>query len=131
MAPKRANVPNTAFGKAPGALDKLTGRVPSEDAASSPDIETATPQSGATATQQDVKADTPENVKTVSRQSGVEGKANTEKFTIYVSAGQLDKLDELALAYRKRTGKRINRNVIMRKLIDVCDLDLLLQSPVD
>jgi hypothetical protein len=123
MAPKRANVPNTAFGKAPGALDKLTGRVPSEDAALPPDIETATPQ--------DVKADTPENSKTVSRQSGVEGKANTEKFTIYVSSEQLDKLDELALAYRKRTGKRINRNVIMRKLIDVCDLDLLLQSTAD
>lgn len=123
MAPKRANVPNTAFGKAPGALDKLTGRVPSEDAPSPPDIETATPQ--------DVKTDTPENSKTVSRQSGVEGKANTEKFTIYVSSEQLDKLDELALAYRKRTGKRINRNVIMRKLIDVCDLDLLLQSMAD
>ena len=123
MAPKRASVPNTAFGKAPGALDKLTGRVPSEDAASPPDIETATPQ--------DVKTDTPENSKTVSRQSGVEGKAKTEKFTIYVSAEQLDKLDELALAYRKRTGKRINRNVIMRKLIDVCDLDLLLQSTAD
>jgi hypothetical protein len=112
MAPKRANVPNTAFGKAPGALDKLTGRVPIEDTVVPQDIKTSTSQPSNTA---------------IPQNSG-EGKANTEKFTIYVSPDQLDKLDELALAYRKRTGKRINRNVIMRKLIDVCDLDLLLQS---
>ena len=120
MAPKRANVPNTAFGKAPGALDKLTGRVPMEDVAVPQDIKTSTPQGS--------NSDIPGNSETVTQQNSEEGKANTEKFTIYVSPDQLDKLDELALAYRKRTGKRINRNVIMRKLIDVCDLELLLQS---
>lgn len=131
MASKRANVPTTTFGKAPGALDKLTGRVPAEGAALPPDSETASPQSGVTASPRDVKADIPGSSNTVSQQSSTEGRANTEKFTIYVSSEQLDKLDELALAYRKRTGKRINRNVIMRKLIDVCDLELLLQSAAD
>ena len=120
MASKRANVPGSAFGKAPGALEKLTGRAPVEEPTSPQDSETATPESGNTGS--------PENSDTVLRQNSEPMRSNTEKFTIYVSPEQLDKLDELALAYRKRTGKRINRNVIMRKLIDVCDLELLLGS---
>ncbi len=123
MASKRANVPSSTFGKGPGALDKLTGRVQDEASSLPEDSETATPQHSNTVSHDSSNTVTPHN--------SAAGKSNSEKFTIYVSPDQLDKLDELALAYRKRTGKRINRNVIMRKLIDVCDLELLLQSAVD
>ena len=39
---------------------------------------------------------------------------------------QLDKLDELAYTYKKRTGRRIDRQDIVRTLIDRCDLDTLI-----
>jgi hypothetical protein len=120
MASKRANVPSGAFGKAPGALEKLTGRALAEEPALPQDSETGIAQSSTPGL--------PEGGNTVLQQNSEAVRSNTEKFTIYISPEQQDKLDELALAYRKRTGKRINRNVIMRKLIDICDLELLLQS---
>ena len=39
---------------------------------------------------------------------------------------QVDKLDELALAYKRKTGKRVNRNDLVRQLIDQAELDDLL-----
>ena len=47
--------------------------------------------------------------------------------SIYLSEGQLDKLDELALEYKKKSGKRINRNDIVRALVDNTDIDSLLR----
>ncbi len=47
--------------------------------------------------------------------------------SIYLSDGQLDKLDELALEYKKKIGRRINRNDIVRALVDSTDLDNLLR----
>jgi hypothetical protein len=47
--------------------------------------------------------------------------------SIYLSERQLDKLDELALEYKKKSGKRINRNGIVRALVDSTDLDSLLR----
>jgi hypothetical protein len=48
-----------------------------------------------------------------------------QKTTFYLTYGQLEKLDDLRLAHRKRTGRRINRNDIVRYLIDQCtDEDL-------
>src|SRR3954447_20549733 len=85
MAPKRAAVPNTAFGRAPGALEKLTGRAPVDDTALAQDSETVTSKSR----------------NTVLPSGPVEERVNSEKFTIYISPDKMDKLDELALAYRK------------------------------
>lgn len=69
-----------------------------------------------------------QNGKTVERQKGktVDEQVNTayreEKATIevslYLRPRQDDKLDELQQAYKKRTGKRIHRNDLMRKLIE-------------
>jgi len=53
------------------------------------------------------------------------GKAGNEKISFYLRPDQVDKLDELALAYKKRTGVRLNRNELVRRLIDRADLDLL------
>ena len=131
MSPKRAAVPSTTFGKAPGALDKLTGRAPADTPVSPQPEESDLPQNSETTVPRNSDAGLVQSSNTVLRRGGTDEKVNTEKFTIYVSPDQMDKLDELALAYRKRTGKRINRNVIMRKLIDVCDLDLLLRSDAE
>ena len=43
-----------------------------------------------------------------------------EKVTFYLTSEQADKLDDLAHEHKKRTGKRINRNDIVRYLIDQC-----------
>jgi hypothetical protein len=103
MAPKRATVPSDAFAKPPSALDKLTGRASTEDTVKSQDRNTVIPQ-------------------TVADESA------REKITFYLRPDQIDKLDELVLAYKRQTGKRINRNEVVRRLIDLCDLDLLLHA---
>ncbi len=111
MAPKRATIPSDAFAKPPSALDKLTGRAHTED--------TATRQERNTVLQQ--------GSNTVKQQSGADESAR-EKITFYLRPDQIDKLDELVLAYKRQTGTRINRNELVRRLIDLCDLDLLLQA---
>jgi hypothetical protein len=76
----------------------------------------------------------PQDGVTVSQQNGVTVKpsdSNTvkavEKTSFYLRPDQLDKLDELVMAYKRRTGKRgINRNDIIRHLIDRCELESLL-----
>jgi hypothetical protein len=103
MAPKRATVPSDAFAKPPSALDKLTGRASTEDTVKSQDRNTVIPQTGA-------------------------DESAREKITFYLRPDQIDKLDELVLAYKRQTGKRINRNEVVRRLIDLCDLDLLLHA---
>ncbi len=47
----------------------------------------------------------------------------TEKVTFYLTVEQVNKLDDLAHDYKKRKGKRINRNDIVRYLIDQCTLE--------
>jgi hypothetical protein len=50
---------------------------------------------------------------------------NVKPTSIYLTPKQLDKLDDLAYLYNKRTGKRINRNDIVRHLVDACDIGSL------
>ncbi len=111
MAPKRAIVPSDAFTKPPSALDKLTGRANTEDPLEPQHRDTVKQQHGST----------------VKQQSSTDESAR-EKITFYLRPDQIDKLDELVLAYRRQTGNRINRNELVRRLIDLCDLDLLLQA---
>ena len=46
-----------------------------------------------------------------------------ERTTIYLHPEQSDKLDTLMLKQKKRTGKRMNRSDIIRRLIDKYDLE--------
>src|SRR5437867_4265873 len=48
------------------------------------------------------------------------------KTSFYIRAEQIEKLDDLAHEYKKRTGKRIDRQDIVRALIDETNLDTLL-----
>ncbi len=82
----------------------------------------AKPQSGKTVKRQNGKAVEPQSGKTA------EGEQVNlvEKTTLYLSPDQSDKLDDLAMSYRRRTGKRITRNMLLRKLIDRATLDDIL-----
>ncbi len=111
MAPKRATIPADTFTKPPSALDKLTGRTRTEGAVEPQDSDTVTQG----------------NRNTVKQQMDSEDVAR-EKITFYLRPDQTDKLDDLVLAYKRQTGKRINRNEVVRRLIDFCDLDMLLRA---
>jgi hypothetical protein len=49
-----------------------------------------------------------------------------DKVTYYLNPGQLDKLEELRLAYKKATGKRLNGQDFMRLIVDRLELHILL-----
>lgn len=61
---------------------------------------------------------------TVTQQERETGK-ELEKTTFYLTLSQAEKLDDLAHDHKKRTGQRINRNDIVRYLIDQATLDSL------
>lgn len=132
MPPKRATVPTNTFGAGPTALDKLTGRAtPTEPEALPTPLEpvrTASPtlpqnsdtvklQNGKTVSQQDGAGD-----------EGVDDSNTREKITFYLRPDQVEKLDELVIAYKRRTGQRTNRNALMRLVLDRLDIDLLLTN---
>lgn len=116
MPPRKPSMPDDIFGKKPSALDKLVGNVP---------------ESSSTVKQQDGTTVVQENSNTVKLQSGntaeLQSAAATRvKMTIYPTAAQATKLDRLALEYQEKTNRRIDRQDIVRLLIDRCTLDLLL-----
>ncbi len=117
MTTKRAQVPGAVFAKRPSALDKLTGAAPEAD---------TTPQDGNTVL--------PHNGDTaLSRATGTgPRKGAGEKTTFYLRPDQIDKLDELVTAYKRHTGQRkgVNRNDIVRRLIDRADLSMLVGDAV-
>ena len=120
MAGTRARVPQEVYGQRPSALDKLTGTAPSP---------------GASADKQDRGEAVRQHGNTVLPQEGgpapmpIPSASGNEKVTFYLRPNQVDKLDELVLAYKRRTGVRINRNELVRRLIDRAALDLLLDVP--
>jgi hypothetical protein len=146
MASKRAVIPADSFVKRPSALEKLTGRGGSDevmpesgDTVEPQEGNTVVPQGGDTVLRQGRNTVKPQYGETVSRQSGEavlrqggdtvepqDGETATSKVTFYLREDQIDQLDEWTLEYKKRRGKRINRNELVRRLIDRCALDLLL-----
>jgi hypothetical protein len=64
---------------------------------------------------------------TVKRQNGNTAKGGkTVKITIYPSQEQLDKLYDFMEAYRRKTGIRINQQDLIRRIIDVADINAVL-----
>lgn len=88
------------------------------------DSETATLEKSDTAKQPNGEAVALEESRTVIRLHS-ETVKGLEKTSFYITEAQIDKLDDLAHAYKKRTGKRINRNDIVRALIDQADLNTI------
>jgi len=120
MSPRRAQVPEEPFARRPSALEKLTGGTdPEETTATQHRGETVLPHGGDAARRYDGRVPA----------AGPSGDGANEKISFYLRPDQVDRLDELALAYRRRTGTRLNRNELVRRLIDRADLDLLVAPP--
>jgi hypothetical protein len=142
MPPKRATVPTNTFGAAK-ALDKLTGRAPTPEPEppEAPPAPPAPSPASERKTRQSRETVVPQNGKTALRQSssatatqesgeseGGDDSSTREKVTFYLRPDQVEKLDELVIAYKRRTGRRTNRNALMRLLLDRVDIDLLVSS---
>jgi hypothetical protein len=93
---KRAKVTTETFDKKLSALDRLIGNQPQQP---------ATPEPEQPATQEEAK-----------------GERTYKPTSFYLNDPLLDKLDDLAHDYKKHTGRRINRNDIVRALIIDTDL---------
>lgn len=109
MPPKKVHIPENLYDSQPGAIQKLTG-TPSREQLQPrvpPVAETPIPTSNPVETPQQASKSQVRNVKPTS---------------FYLTSTQLRKLDDLAYIYNGRTGKRINRNDIIRHLVDTCDI---------
>ncbi len=128
MPAKHATVPDDAFTtKTRRTLDRLTDEPASETGSTtSAHGSTVMPEGGVTVSQQKGGRVSQEEGDTVLLSSRVVGKSGGEKTTFYLRPDQLDKLDELVYQYKKRTGRRINRNDVVRQLVDQADVEALL-----
>lgn len=124
MSGKRAVVPAQSFTRRPTALDKLTGAAPDRDTDAPQDGDTAASDNRDTVAQS--YSETVSQLHSETAQPAARGASGFEKTSFYLRPDQLDKLDDLALAYRRRTGQRVGRNDLVRRLIDRCDLDSLI-----
>jgi hypothetical protein len=102
--------------------DSKTVSEPQGDALPSSSSVTASPSSSAivafsqseTVTQYQSKGVIPLNSSTVKKEV---------KVSFYLTPEEEQKLDDLAYEHKKRTGKRINRNDIVRHLVDNCSIE--------
>lgn len=79
---------------------------------------------GKTVKQESGNTALPQNSEDVSQQNSITVKQ--EKATFYLDPVHSDKLEELRLEYKKRTGRRINRQDVVRRLIENCSITDLL-----
>jgi hypothetical protein len=78
-------------------------------------------------TSQQEDTPTTESSNTVKPQRGNTVKSSkTVKITIYPNQEQLDKLYDFMEAYRRKTGIKINQQDLIRRIIDVADIDTVL-----
>jgi len=87
------------------------------------------PQNDNIIKQQNDNTVTSQNDNTVKRQR-TRKTDEREKATYYLDPGQKDKLEELRIAYKKATGKRLNDQDFMRMVVERLDLQMLLY-PLD
>jgi hypothetical protein len=87
--------------------------------------ETVSPSSGSTVRTQNSDTFAQGSGETVKRSDRGE-RGEYQKTTFYLTPGQLDTLDDLAYNYKRRTGKRIDRQDIVRFLVDHAQLETLL-----
>ena len=93
----RAQIPENTFGGKPSAVERLAS---------------SSPQSPVRIAQPVPVGPQPE-------------KEKLEKMSIYVTAEQKVKLDELAKAHRKQTGESTSRIDVVRMLIEQASIDML------
>jgi hypothetical protein len=69
----------------------------------------------------------PQDSKTVKPSNGETVKRGLIKTSFYLQPDQIEKLDDLGHECKKRTGRRIDRQDIIRALIDSADLESVLR----
>lgn len=86
------------------------------------------PRQGETIKSDSIKSGEKQTSKTVEQQNEIADNEDkpTEKITLYLTWKQLDKLDNMALEYKRRTRKRTDHNKLMRMMVDKFGLDDLL-----
>jgi hypothetical protein len=89
--------------------------------------ETVKPFSGYTVEQSDGETVVPQDSKTVKQLNRETAKRGLTKTSFYLRPGQTEKLDDLEHECKKRTGRRIDRQDIIRALIDSANLESVLQ----
>jgi hypothetical protein len=95
-AKKKIEMPDDIYGnEAPGAIEKLTGGGGNQP---KPPTQPESP---------------PEKTKPT---------RNLKPTSIYLTPDQLQKLDDLAYTYNRRNSKRIDRQDIIRHLVNTCDI---------
>lgn len=57
--------------------------------------------------------------------TNIQSTEDREREVYYLTPSQVDKLDDLRIAYRKATGKRLNKQDFMRHIVDSLDLNML------
>lgn len=62
----------------------------------------------------------------VSQERKTEEERATEKVTAYFTPPQYDKIEELRRQHRKKTGKRISVNALLRRLVEQATIEDLL-----
>lgn len=117
---KRAVIPDDSFGSRRSALDKLTsGDPPAQDTpAPEPPPAPVSAARGAASLLQRAEVAAPDS-------------AVRRGVSFYLGADHEDKLEDLARAYRRHTGKRINQQEVIRLLIEGATLDTLLAAKSD
>jgi hypothetical protein len=116
MAKQKVNISSDIFDEEPvGAIAKLTGAVRSRTA----EQQTVPPSAPAPRPASE-PATTEQGHEPVQKQT-----RNVKPTSIYLTSAQLRKLDQLAYEYNEQTEKRINRNDIIRYLVDRCTLEHL------
>lgn len=85
---------------------------------------TALPLSSETVEQSKLNTALPSNSETAKQSNHATAKKQ-EKISFYLTTEQAEKLDDLAYEHKKRTGRRINRNDIVRYLIEACSIENL------
>jgi len=109
MSPKKVQIPENLYDAQPGAIQKLTGTTSRQQ--SQPPVPPAA----------ETSITTPSPTNTPQQASKTQVR-NVKPTSFYLTSTQLRKLDDLAYIYNGRTGKRINRNDIIRHLVDTCDI---------
>jgi hypothetical protein len=89
--------------------------------------ETVKPLNSSTVEQSNGETLIPQNSKTVKPLNGETVKRGLTKTSFYLRPDQIEKLDDLGHECKKRTGRRIDRQNIIRALIDSADLESVLR----
>lgn len=121
LLPSSSKTASLSNSKTVGQPRSDTASLSNSETAGQPKSDTASLSNGETVEQPKSDTASLQQSETVKQSSRTTTKKQ-EKISFYLTIEQAEKLDDLAYEHKKRTGKRINRNDIVRYLIDACSI---------